>query len=144
MQLSFNELEERLLRFLKEEFLEKGSSPTLQHDPATMHRDVMDKFGLDLRQYREVMARLEHLGIVRVIAIQATYGHLEIDPVVIEIVRQLDERAQQAKPEEEQPNLMEQAKGRLYNKWWFVVAFIALSILGGLAAFIANLKTILE
>ena len=90
MELSFNELEQRLLRFLNQEFLEKGGRPTTMHDPATMHRDVMEKFGLDLTQYRELMARLEHHGIVRAIAIGAPNGHLQIDGIVVEIVRQLD------------------------------------------------------
>src|SRR5205807_1674038 len=118
MELSFNELEQRLLRFLKQEFLEKGSRPPTMHDPATMHRDVMEKFGLDVTQYRELMARLERHGIVRAIAIGAPNGHLQIDPVVVEVVRQLDERAAQPKPE---PNRMEQAKRYFLTRWWFVV-----------------------
>jgi hypothetical protein len=141
MELWFNELEQRLLRFLKAEFLEKGSKPTTMRDHATMHRDVMEKFGLDLKQYREVMARLEHHGVVRAIAIGGPNGHLQIDPVVVEIVRQLDERAAQPKPE---PNRMDQAKRFFLTKWWFVALLIALMILGAVSAVVSNLKTILE
>lgn len=107
MELSFNELEQQLLRFLKEEFLENDSRPKSIHDPATMHSDVMEKFGLDLYQYREIMARFEHHGIVRASRIGTPNGHLQIDPVVLEIIRQLDERAAQPNPA---PNQMEQAK----------------------------------
>jgi hypothetical protein len=144
MQLSFNELEEGLLRFLKEEFLAKGSRPMHMRAPATMHRDVMDKFGLDLPQYREVMARLQHHGIVEAIAIGAPNGHLRIHPVVVEFVRQLDERAQQAKSDNEQPNRMEQTKRYFFAKRWFVLLVIALIILAAVAAAVSNLKTILE
>lgn len=80
MELSFNELEQRLLRFLKQEFLEKGSEPQTMLDPETMHIDIMQKFGLDLLQYREVMARQEHRGRVRVIAIGAPNGRLQFTP----------------------------------------------------------------
>ena len=110
MELSFNELERRLLRFLKEEFLEKGSKPMNMLAPATRHLDVMEKFGLNLRQYSEIMARLEYHGIVQVLAIKATYGHLRISPVVLEIVRQLDEQAEQAKAKQVQTNPVEHAK----------------------------------
>src|SRR6266851_8457623 len=133
MELSFNELEQRLLRFLKEEFLEKGSRPPTMHDPATMHRDVMEKFRLDLTQYREVIARLQHHGIVRAIAIGAPNGHLQIDPVVVEMVRQLDDRAAQSKPE---PNRMEQAKRYFFKKWWFVALVISLIAITAVAKFL--------
>jgi len=141
VELTFNELEQRLLRFLKGEFLEKGSRPTTFRDPATMHREVMEKFGLDLTQYREVMARLEYHGIVRAIAIGAPNGHLQIDPMVVEIVRQLDERAAQPKPE---ANRMEQAKQYFFKKWWFVALVIALIAITALATFLTNLGTFLK
>jgi hypothetical protein len=140
LELAFNELEQQLLRFLKEELLQKGGRPTTFRDPATMHRDVMEKFGLDLPRYREVMARLEHHGIVRAIAIGAPNGHLQIDSKVVEIVRQLDERAQ-AIPE---PNRMEQAKQYFFKKWWFVALVIALIVTTALATFLSNLGTILK
>jgi hypothetical protein len=89
--VTFNELEQHVLRHLQEEFLKKGSRPRTMHDPAIMHQDVMQKFALDLPQYREVMARLEQRGIVRAIAIGTSYGHLQVNPIVVEIVRQIDE-----------------------------------------------------
>lgn len=141
MERTFNELEQCLVRFLKQEFLEKGGRPQTMHDPATMHSDVMQKFGLDLARYREVMTRLEHLGIVRAIAIGAPNGHLQINRVVVEIVRQLDERAAQPNLE---PNRMEQAKQYFFAKWWFVVPVIALVCLAAVATIVSNLKTILE
>jgi hypothetical protein len=110
MQPSFNELEQRLLRFLRDEFLEKGGKPTTMRDSATMERDVMKQIGLDPPQYREIMARFEHHGIAKAIATGATSGHLQINPIVVDVVRQLDERAQQGKANEEPPNRMEQTK----------------------------------
>jgi hypothetical protein len=89
--VSFNELEQQVLRYLKEEFFKKGGRPQTMLDPDIRHQDVMQKFALDLPQYREVMARLEYHGIVRAIAIGTSYGHLQVNPIVVEIVRQLDE-----------------------------------------------------
>jgi hypothetical protein len=85
----FNELEQRLLRFLQEEFLQKGSRPRTMLDPATKHGDVMAKFGLDLPQYREIIARLEPRGLVRGIALGRSYGHLQISPQIVDLVREL-------------------------------------------------------
>jgi hypothetical protein len=118
MGVSFNELEQRLLSFLKQEFLEKGSKP-----------------------YRDVMARLEHDGIVRAISVGAPTGRLQIDPVVVEVVRQLDEQAAQPKPK---PNRMEQAKQYSLGKWWIVLAALALVALTAVAKVASSLKTILE
>jgi hypothetical protein len=109
MTLMFNEPEQRVLRFLKEEFLAKGSKPQTMWDPVTPHRDLMEKFDLDLRQYREIVARLEYHGIVRAIAIERSYGHLQIDPGIVDIVRQLDELSQQTNGAEEQTERVENA-----------------------------------
>jgi len=146
MEVSFNELEQRILRFLKDEFLEKGSGPTDMHAPATMHRDVMEEFGLDLARYREVIARLEHYGIVQFnpAAIQASNGHLRINAMIVEIVRQLDEQAEQVTPEDEPPNRMDQVKRYFHGKWWFVVLVIGLIAITAIVTFISNLKTILQ
>lgn len=144
MELSFNELEQQMLRFLKWEFLEKGSKPETMLAPATMHSDVMAKFDLALAQYREVMSRLEHQGIVRVLALGAKNGHLQIDPIVVELVRQLDDRVELVKAEEKQKNRMEQAKQFFFAKWWFVVLLIALFLLTVVATVVSNLKTILD
>ncbi len=94
---TFNELEERVLRFLKGEFLEKGSEPATMHDPVTYHRDVMQKFDLSLPQYTELIARLGALGIVNFnrLAVSSPNGILKTSPLVVEIVRQLDEQAAQ-------------------------------------------------
>lgn len=141
MEVSFNALEQRLLRYLRQEFVEKGSKPQTMHDPATMHNDVMRTFGLNLSQYREVMARFERHGIVRAIAIGAPNGHLQIDPVVVEIVRVLDDQKSQPTSE---PNRMEQARRYFFGKWWFAVITIAMLILTAVATIATNLKTILE
>ncbi len=87
---SFSDLEQRILRFLKEEYLEKGSRPSHLNAPATLHRDVMAKFGLDLSGYREVIARLESFGIVEAPTIEAHNGCLHIDPTIVQVVHQLD------------------------------------------------------
>ncbi|MFL5244336.1 MAG: hypothetical protein ACJ8FY_19730 [Gemmataceae bacterium] len=142
MEPSFTELEQQLLRFLKEEFLEKGSRPAHMLAPATMNRDVMERFSLELPQFREVMARLEYLKIVRVIGIEAPNGHLQIDPAIVEIVRKVDDQAEQAK--HETPNRMDQAKRYFFSKWWFVVFAIVLIVLASVATVVANLKTIRE
>jgi len=89
--IAFNDLERSLLRFLKDEFLEKGSGPAHLAAPATLHRDVMQRFNLDLPTYREVIARLESLGIVEAPTIEAHNGCLRIAPEIVEIVRQIDE-----------------------------------------------------
>ena len=107
MAIQFNDLEKRVLRFLKDEYLEKGSEPSDMHAPATGHRDVMAKFDLDLRQYRELMARFEHYGIVQPVAMEAANGYLKIDGSIVEIVRELDENAQ---PVEETPSIVPLAK----------------------------------
>ncbi len=118
MEPPFNGQEQRLLRFLKEEFLEKGSKPTTMRSPATMECDVMRKFGLDLPQYREIMARLEHHGIAKAIAIGSTNGHVQIDPMIVEIVRQLDE-----------PDWVERIKRYFFTKRWFAVILIGAAVL---------------
>jgi hypothetical protein len=142
MEPSFNELEQRLLRFLKEEFLKKGSKPTTMHDSATMERDVMEKCGLDLPQYREVMARLEHHGIAKEIAIGANNGHVQIYPAIVDIVRQLDEQEQQVKAQNSQPDRVEQFKRRLFSKRWFAVPVIVVFVVGAIAVFLSRVDTI--
>lgn len=146
MEPSFNESEQRLLRFLKDEYLEKGSGPTTSHDPATMHRDVMKKFGLDLPQYREIIARFEHYGIVQFNhnAIGAPNGFLCIDPQIVEVVRQLDEQAKQPDSVKEPPNRMEQTKRYFFSKWWFVIPVTLVILVGAIAAFLSHLETILK
>jgi len=109
--------------------------------PAIMHNDVMQKFGLDLPQYRELMARFEHFGIVRAIAIGARNGHLQVDGVVVEIVRQLNDAAKQPKPK---PDRWEQVKRYFFGKWWFVGVMIAIAILGAVAGVVSYFKTIIE
>ncbi len=131
MEPSFNKLEERLLRFLKEEFLEKGSKPPSNHGPATMERDVMEKFGLDPPQYREVMARFEHLGIAKAIAIGAKYGHVQINPAIVDIVRQLDE-----------PNWVAQITRKCFSKKWLARLTIGMIVVGVIATFLRNVDTI--
>jgi hypothetical protein len=102
----YTELEQRLLRFLKEEFLEKDNGGRMldAFHPLTRHADVMAKFGLDVREYREVVTRLYCRGIIeRPIAIGTTYGHLIIKPMVVEVVGQLDDLTAQGKPGERPP-----------------------------------------
>ena len=91
MKGSLNDLEQRIVRYLCEEFRAKGNKPLTMLDPATTHVDVMEKFGLDHPQYRMVIAKLERLGIVQAIAVGRSYGHLRINPEIVDIVNSLDE-----------------------------------------------------
>src|SRR5690606_36960115 len=139
-------VEQQLLRFLKDEFLDKGSGPVHMAAPATLHRDVMERFGLDLRRYREALAKLEHVGIVQYnpAAIEARNGFLRIDPAIIEVVRQFDNKVERAKHTERRPDRMDQAKRYFYGQWWFVVLVVAIGIVAGVATFISHIKTILQ
>lgn len=47
MKLPFNELEQRVIKFLKEQFLEKGTKPPTMYHPDVMHRAVMEQFRID-------------------------------------------------------------------------------------------------
>jgi hypothetical protein len=132
MEFSFNELEQRLLRYLKQQFLDKGNRPPTMHDPAVMDAAVMEQFGFTPKVYRELLARLEHHGIVRGIATGAPNGHLHIQPKIVEIVRELDEHAARPAPP---PDRMEQAKRFFFRKWWFVVISIGLLTLTAVATF---------
>lgn len=49
MEMKFNDLEQRVLRFLEDEYLKKGSGPRTRADPVTRHHDVMARFDLDPR-----------------------------------------------------------------------------------------------
>lgn len=144
MEPSFNELEQRVLRFLEKEFLKKGGKPTTMRDPAMWERDVMEKCGLDQRQYREVMARFEHHMIAKAIAIGAINGHVHVYPAIVDIVHQLDEWAQQIKASGEQPNRIDQTKRYFFARWWFAVIVVALIVLTAIGTCLSNLAAILK
>jgi hypothetical protein len=112
------------------------------HDPATMERDVTEKLGLDLSQYREIMARFEHHGIAKAITVGAINGHVQIDPLIVDIVRQLDERDQVAKAQNSQPDLVQQTKRRFFSKWWFAYGAIVVAVVVAIAAFLSGMDTI--
>lgn len=142
MEPSFNILEQRVLRFLKEEFLKKGSAPATMRDPATMERDVMDVCDISPIQYREIMARLEHHGIAKPIAIGSKNGHVQISPMIIGVVRQLDETNALCKPRNVQPDRVEQIKQYFFSKKWFAFVVIVACVVGAVALFLSNLDTI--
>ncbi len=93
MATDFDDLERRVIGYLKQEFLEKGGRPKTFHDPVTYHRDVMSHCQLNVQQYREIVARLECQGIVEVVAIDAENGRLNINAGVVELARQLERRS---------------------------------------------------
>jgi hypothetical protein len=143
---SFNDLEEKVLRFSEAEFLEKGGKPQVMEDPVTYHRDVMAEFNLSPSEYRKLVARLQALRIVKPLTLDAPNGYLEIDPCVVEIVRQLDDEAlrKKAEPPPAPPNRMDQAKHWAFSKWSIVIPLIVLAVLGAIALFVTNMKTILD
>ena len=130
--ISFDKMEQRLLRFLRDEFLEKGSKPPTMRDPYTKERDVIQECSLDLPQYRKVMARFEYHGIAKAIAIGAANGRVQIEPVIVEVVRQLDES-----------NWRERIKWNLSKKWWWVPIVFMFTVVMVIARFI-GLDTILK
>jgi hypothetical protein len=141
----FNEHEQKVLRFLKSEFLEKGERPATMHDRGTVHPDVMTKFNLSSSEYRELIRQFEALGIVdfNPHAIESPNGLLHIKPYVVELVRQLDEEALRNKAQPP-PNKLDQAKQWAFSKWWFVAVVIGLAVVTALALFIGNPNTILD
>ena len=96
--VKFSDKEVEVIRFLKEEFLEKGSSPKHMSAPATLNRDVMAKFNLTLPQYREMMAFFETYGIASAPTIEASNGCVHIEPIVIDVVRQFDSPIEESVP----------------------------------------------
>jgi len=104
--IPFNDLERSLLRFLKNEYVEKGGRPTHLSAPATLHRDVMQQFGLNLPQYREIIGRLESFGIVDAPTIEADNGCLHISSEIVEVVRRIDEEYSPMSPHEYLNSLM--------------------------------------
>jgi len=120
-QPTFNELEVRVLRFLETEFIEKGGEPDTLDGPATYNADVMAKFELSHSDYRRLIARFRALRIVKPVAMDAENGYLEIQPSVVEIVRQLDEEALPKKAEPPPappppPNRMDQLSRRVHRQ----------------------------
>ena len=95
----WNEIEQRCLNFLKEEFLEKGSAPRCHDSPRTTHEAVQSHLGVEQRKYREIMARLEHHGLVDPLMIDVVNGHLEISPSIVEEVAELDQEKNMPKEE---------------------------------------------
>jgi hypothetical protein len=134
------------LRFLEAEFVETGGKPEMLGDPVTSHSDVMEKFNLSPSDYRKLIARFTALQIVNPVVMDAPNGYLEINPCVVEFVRQLDEEAlrKKAEPPPAQPNRMDQAKQWAFSKWYVVIPVIALAVLGAIVLFITNMKTVLD
>jgi hypothetical protein len=145
MNASFNELEIQVLRFLEVEFVEKGGKPEMLDGPATYHSDVMAKFNLSPSDYRRLIARFRALQIVNPKFLNAPNGYLEINPCVVEIVRQINEEASQKKEDVPPvPNRMDQAKQWAFSKWYVVIPLIALAVVGTIVLFITNMKTVLD
>lgn len=148
MDISFNELEERILRYLAKEYLKNGSqSGTLDGQGTTFHSDVMKKYKLEYQKCREIIARLEHHEIVKSlpVGIDEPTGFLEISPKVVDIVYQLDEKAKQlAEAKPELPNRIDEMKKYFYSKPWFVGLCLIIIVLGIIASLITDLKTILN
>jgi hypothetical protein len=145
----FNELEIRVLRFLENEFIEKGGEPDTLDGPAMYHTAVMAKFGLSSTDYRRLIARFRALRIVKPVAMDAENGYLEIQPSVVEIVHQLDQEALRKKVEPPPvppppPNRMDQLKAWAYSKWSIVILLILGGAIAAAVVFIGNLKTVLD
>jgi hypothetical protein len=117
---SFNDRENEVLRFLKAEYLAKGERPATMHDKGTVHPDVIAKFNLSLSEYKEIVSRFEALGIVGFnhLAIESPNGLLHIKPLVVEIVRHLDDES--LRKQSEPPNLLDKSKRWALSKWWIV------------------------
>ena len=67
MQVAFDELDQRVLRFMERHFLEHGSRPKSLDGKELEEREVKQEFGLDDTMYRRLISRFVSFGLVEVV-----------------------------------------------------------------------------
>lgn len=135
-QATFTADEIKVLRFLEKQYLAIGGEPSHMTAPVTRPKEIVAASGLDESTVSRIMARLEALGIAKIIAPGASNSWVKISSSVVNLVHQFDNQP----PRDYWSDL----KTWAFSKWWIVPVMLIGVGVPWMTGIVLGLRLLLE